>query len=1727
MLISQFTKLFIIMKNQLNLIIFLIFALISEIYTANDPLQGSYPNSLLFQNGKLFIANYNGFHVYDKALQTSSKSQPYSSIEINEEKLSKTLIAQFPSQNGMIICLVPNTVFFLDSEGEVLFSDNIPSYDYTYAYFNLLTYKKDGDYYYYIISFIKDYTLYILYYKASSTNNELIREIKFKPFYFDFPNVSIKEYSLGCQIMNSSNKGKVLTCCFQATNGNFIVIQSFIIEKNFEVIGEDVYARVESPDARIIHTTVSEEGKNLVAFYRDNNGAGYYFVYNIDNNTVIKNEPLIKSCVDIYIKFKLFYIKESGEYVFACTNNERGFTIMRMDLNFTIINSNKFSDVNYNVQYVFNTFSIFYDSDENKYAILIDLNTDGSSNSLTYKIGKYYITIDFNSDYNGGSPPNPYQETLPSTSTFYLPSENQYYVNTKEFYRPVTTNEQNGIVINFLSTKNPLILDKNNETIKKEIYGINIEGLPEYGQLKYIINGELKDVELNKRIFGEFKFYYKPGKYDFKTKIIYRIYLRNYSIASSQSYYWLVLCKANCSCTTDTSTCSSCADGYGFYRTSGNPFCVNGTEFCSNRFYSDKSSFNLQCMNEEENECPPDYPYYNEYTRECRQNIPQDNDDEDEIPPFTESTNQAENAEDSINDKSETESESSSESLPDNPEEPDTESSSESSPDNPEDSNSESTGQSSPDNPEDSNSESTGQSLPDNPEESTSESAGYSSPDNPKESTSQSTSESSPNNPEKSESSNSEALNSENSEESEITEKNNFIDLNSIKGIMDLIKEETIKEIIELILGHKNLKTMSNSESLKELNKTHQILSALITSGSINMSSGREDIILKGEKIIYQITNTENQKNSDDKSEISIIDLGECEKIIKKNISYKEDPTPLIILKIDIQKEGFKASAVQYEVYNPYTNEKIDLNICSNAIIKISAPVNLTSDEVETYEDLKKQGYDLYDAKGSFYQEICTQFTSKNSTDVILSDRRRFYYDKNATFCEESCTYQGINTESEKVICYCQGQKDAEQGNSDFDKEKFFENFYKVKDYTNYQVLYCYKLVFSAKGLIRNISFYIFIVLVLLFLVSMIINLLKALKKIDEIIFKIFQDKFMFEIMQNIIRSKKNEKKEIIDINDNKEDVPKTAVETNKKLNIFQNLRLKYKKSTAPQILPNNNNNMNNNNNNMDNNNDLNNNDKIYSSKNIVNIINNNNKNIGINIINDINKYNNIVNNHRYNDNINDTSNNINSKDKKLPKIKNMKMNDVNNKKNVNFRMNCKIDYSNFIRDKNFSISNIFDEIIKKDDKLTSSKYIKNKEEAWNALESSMNTKNITNLNNIYYENTLNISNNRVKKFYKKNISNDLFSNNNNINSNNYSNPPLKTNKSLLNNITANRIKNKQIENIYQDSSSSDKKTFFKKSLNYNTKRKSKTKIYRKPQDILGLKSKKILCNNSQLINTKNDETTSKNQLRLNFPLINEKIQEKQNVANQNKIMEKSKEEQKPKKNSKYIDAELNNMDYENALIYDQREYCQYYVSLLKKKQLILLVFISNDDYNVFLLKFSLLILSLALFYALNTFFFKDSTMRYIFTNEGRYNFLYQIPQILYSTLISFVMTYILKILSLSQNDLIEVKKESDRTKAKKMAANSKKCLAIKLYLFFFIGMCLIIFFWYYTSAFSAVYPNTQLHLIKDILISFGISMIYPFLINIVPGFLRIPSLKAKNKNRKCLYIISKLIAIF
>ena len=59
---------------------------------------------------------------------------------------------------------------------------------------------------------------------------------------------------------------------------------------------------------------------------------------------------------------------------------------------------------------------------------------------------------------------------------------------------------------------------------------------------------------------------------------------------------------------------------------------------------------------------------------------------------------------------------------------------------------------------------------------------------------------------------------------------------------------------------------------------------------------------------------------------------------------------------------------------------------------------------------------------------------------------------------------------------------------------------------------------------------------------------------------------------------------------------------------------------------------------------------------------------------------------------------------------------------------------------------------------------------------------------------------------------------------------------------------------------------------------------------------------------------------------------------------------------------------------------------------------------------------------ALNVFFFSDESMHKIFLNYGKYNFIQQIPQIIYTTIISQLIEVFLCYLSLTDKHFYKIK---------------------------------------------------------------------------------------------------------
>ena len=214
-----------------------------------------------------------------------------------------------------------------------------------------------------------------------------------------------------------------------------------------------------------------------------------------------------------------------------------------------------------------------------------------------------------------------------------------------------------------------------------------------------------------------------------------------------------------------------------------------------------------------------------------------------------------------------------------------------------------------------------------------------------------------------------------------------------------------------------------------------------------------------------------------------------------------------------------------------------------------------------------------------------------------------------------------------------------------------------------------------------------------------------------------------------------------------------------------------------------------------------------------------------------------------------------------------------------------------------------------------------------------------------------------------------------------------------------------------------------------------------------------------------------------------------------------------------YNDYEMNKLSYEEAKIKDQRTYIQYYLSLLRSGHILIFSFyFKNNDYNSKIIKIFLFFFLMIVHFTVNALFFNDKTMHKIYIDNGSYDFIYQIPQIIYSSIISLVISVLVKYLSLSQKIVVKFKQEKNNGLFDLKFQKVLLILKIRFILFFIVSFLLLLTFAYYNICFCGIYVNTQVHLIKDSIISFTLSLVYPFGIYLIPGIFR---RKALNNEKK------------
>ena len=282
--------------------------------------------------------------------------------------------------------------------------------------------------------------------------------------------------------------------------------------------------------------------------------------------------------------------------------------------------------------------------------------------------------------------------------------------------------------------------------------------------------------------------------------------------------------------------------------------------------------------------------------------------------------------------------------------------------------------------------------------------------------------------------------------------------------------------------------------------------------------------------------------------------------------------------------------------------------------------------------------------------------------------------------------------------------------------------------------------------------------------------------------------------------------------------------------------------------------------------------------------------------------------------------------------------------------------------------------------------------------------------------------------------------------------------------------------------------------------------------------------NNFALNERKEEEPkTEHKKIKINFPLI---------LINANNNGDYSPVES---------DYELDNYDYDEAIIYDKRQYFRvFFIYLISKDQLLNLIFV-NPPLELKPLRIAIFIYNYIIDLSLNALFYLSDSISDSYHYKGAYKLLFTLINnwiiSLSSTLVSFILLFFLESLTNSsdklkdlftkQEELLKNNKEykvSEETKLEiqKNIDRILKCLKIKITAFFIIEFLFNLFFYYYIIAFCHVYKNTQISWLLDCVSSYILSFLITIALSFIYSLLYKLSLKFKNKILYKLMIMCK-----
>ena len=310
--------------------------------------------------------------------------------------------------------------------------------------------------------------------------------------------------------------------------------------------------------------------------------------------------------------------------------------------------------------------------------------------------------------------------------------------------------------------------------------------------------------------------------------------------------------------------------------------------------------------------------------------------------------------------------------------------------------------------------------------------------------------------------------------------------------------------------------------------------------------------------------------------------------------------------------------------------------------------------------------------------------------------------------------------------------------------------------------------------------------------------------------------------------------------------------------------------------------------------------------------------------------------------------------------------------------------------------------------------------------------------------------------------------------------------------------------------------------------------IYNKKVSIKTKKSD----NKKKILNTQegSEDKNNSKMVLCGQKLVNKKLRTKSNSNVSNlklaKTFSSSKSNEKSNTNSSnttniknnlsffenYLSTHLNEMLFNDALVKDKRLFFDYFCDKIKRKQVILDIFLINDPIKPKTLKILLLILDLEICFVINGMFINEDYVSKLFHSTKEENFFSFLPRsinrFVYTIFVSIVVSYLVGCFFIEERRLKSIFKYEK---------NNVYAIKYEIYLvmremnwryniFILFSIVVSVFSWYYITCFNNIYPHTKIEWLKSSIVIIILVHLLSIMVTLVETLLRFVSFEIKSE---------------